>query len=160
MGIQLRVMRLPLRRLVPLFAAAIALASCASIQRAQDQGRVGQIARLINSGDAVKLAAMSAVPFLLDQEIIPLGADVATFWRDIAKAGYKVSGPELEKGSPVSADSFRAFADTMEVKAFFARYVKKGARVLELSTGDGRRIVLLVRYTLFSRTLYGFKGPF
>jgi len=153
-------MHLPIRKLVLLFAAAVALASCASIQRAQDQGRVGQIARLINSGEAEKLTALSAVPFLLDQEIIPLRADIAGFWKDVAKAGYKVEGPELEKGSPVSADSYRVFADTMEAKAFFARYVKKGARVLELSTGDGRKIVLLVRDTLFSRTLYGFKGPF
>jgi hypothetical protein len=149
-----------IKRLLPLLAAALVLASCASIQRAQDQGRVGQIARLINSGEAEKLAAMSADPFLLDQEIIPLRADIAGFWKDVTKAGYKVAGPELEKGSPASADSYRAFADTMEAKAFFARYVKKGARVLELSTGDGRRIVLLVRDALFSRTLYGFKGPF
>ena len=103
---------------------------------------------------------MSAVPFLLDQEIIPLRADVTTFWQDVVKAGYKVEEPELEKGSPVNAESYRAFAYTMEAKAFFVRYVKKGARVLELSTSGDRRIVLLVRDTLFSRTLYGFKGPF
>jgi hypothetical protein len=153
-------MRPPIRKLVLLFAAAVTLASCASIQRAQDKGRVGQIARFINSGEAEKLATMSAVPFLLDQEIIPLRADVASFWKDVVGAGYKVEGPELERGLPVNAESYRAFADTMEAKAFFARYVKKGARVLELSTSGGRRIVLLVRDTLFSRTLYGFKGPF
>jgi len=153
-------MRPPIKKLVALLAVAISLMSCASIQRAQDQGRVGQIARLINSGEAEKLAAMSAVPFLLDQEIIPLRADIATFWRNVVQAGYKVEGPELERGQPVSADSIRTFADTMEVKAFFARSVKKGARVIELSTSGGRRIVLLVRDTLFSRTLYGFKGPF
>jgi hypothetical protein len=149
-----------IKRLVALLAVAISLTSCASIQRAQDQGRVGQIARLINSGEAEKLAAMSAIPFLLDQEIIPLREDIATFWRNVVKAGYKVEGPELERGQPVSAVSFRAFADTMEVKAFFARYVKNGARVIELSTTGGRRLTLLVRDTLFSRTLYGFKGPF
>ncbi len=153
-------MRLSISELVLVCAAAAALASCSSIQRAQDQGRMGQIARLISSGEAEKLAAMSAVPFLLDQEIIPLRADIAAFWKDVVKAGYKVVGPELEKGSPVSAESYRAFADSMEAKAFFARYVKKGARVLELSTGDGRRIVLLVRDALFARTLYGFRGPF
>ncbi len=160
MGIHLSVMRLSIGKLGLLVAAAVTLASCASLQRAQDQGRVGQIARSINSGEAEKLAAMSAVPFLLDQEIIPLRTDVAAFWQDVVKAGYTVEGPELEKGFPVDAESYRAFADTMEAKAFFARYVKKGARVLELSTSGGRRIVLLVRDAWFSRTLYGFKGPF
>lgn len=144
-------------------AAAVAvllLSSCASIQRAQDQGRVGQIAGLINAGNAEKLAAMSAVPFLLDQEIVPLRQDIDAFWREVAKAGFTIDGPALEKGTPVTAESFRTFADTMEVKTFFTRYLPKGARVLELTTGSGRRIILLVRDTLFSRTLYGFKGPF
>jgi hypothetical protein len=143
-----------------LAAAALLLSSCASIQRAQDKGRIGQIAGLINAGDAEKLTAMSAVPFLLDQEIVPLRQDIEAFWRDVAKAGFSIEGPALEKGTPVTADSYRAFADTMEVKTFFSKYLKKGARVLELSTGSGRRIILLVRDTLFSRTLYGFKGPF
>ncbi len=140
--------------------ALLLLSSCASIQRAQDQGRIGQIAGLINAGSAERLAAMSAVPFLLDQEIVLLRQDVETFWKDVTKTGFTVEGPALEKGAPVTPDSYRAFADTMEARTFFAKYVKKGARVLELSTSDGRRIILLVRDTLFSHTLYGFKGPF
>jgi hypothetical protein len=143
-----------------LLAAALALSSCASIQRSQDEGRVGQVALLINQGSSEKLAAMSATPFLLDQEIIPLRQDIEAFWRDVVKAGFTVEGPALERGTPVTADSYHAFADTMEAKSFFAKYVKKGARVLELTTGNGRRIILLVRDTLCSRTLYGFKGPF
>lgn len=154
------VMRPSTRTLLALLAATLLLSSCASIQRAQDTGRVGRIAALINAGESEKLAAMSAVPFLLDQEIIPLRADMALFWRDVVRAGFRVEGPALERGSPVSAESYRAFADTLEAKAYFSRYVKKGARVLELTTAGGARIILLVRDTLFSRTLYGFKGPF
>jgi hypothetical protein len=153
-------MRVKPRLLIPALAAVLALSSCASIQRAQDRGRVGQIAELINAGSAEKLAAMTAVPFLLDQEIVPLRQDIESFWKDAVKAGFKVEGPALEKGTPVTADSYRSFADTMEARTFFSKYVKKGARVLELSTSGGRRIILLVRDTLFSRTLYGFKGPF
>jgi hypothetical protein len=153
-------MRPTTRTLLALLGVFLALSSCSSIQRAQDQGRVGRVAQLINSGDAEKLAAMSGVPFLLDQEIIPLRDDIAGFWTDVVKAGFKVEGPALEKGAAVTAESYRIFADTMEAKAYFSKYVKKGARVLELSTSGGRRIVLLVRDTLFSRTLYGFKGPF
>jgi hypothetical protein len=159
-GIQLKMMRSTTRALIALLGVLLALSSCASIQRGQDQGRVGRIAGLINSGDAEKLAAMSSVPFLLDQEIIPLRDDIAGFWKDVVKAGFKVEGPALENGAAVTADSYKAFADTMEARTYFAKYVKKGARVLELSTSGGRRIVLLVRDTLFSRTLYGFKGPF
>jgi hypothetical protein len=144
--------------LVPL-AAALALASCASIQRSQDQGKVREVADLINAGDSAKLATLSASPFLLDGEIVPLPADVASFWQGISKAGFRVEGAALDRGVPVAADSYKDFADTMEVKSFFARYVKN-ARVIDLTTSAGRRIRLLTMSQWFSWKILGFKGPF
>ena len=140
-------------------AAALALASCASIQRSQDQGMVRQVAELINSGDSARLATLSATPFLLDGEIVPLPADVASFWQGIAKAGFRVEGAALDRGVPVAADSYKDFADTMEVKSFFSRYVKN-ARVLDLTTSAGRHLRLLTRSQWFSWKILGFKGPF
>jgi hypothetical protein len=146
--------------LVAPLAAALALASCASMQRSQDQGTVRQVAELINSGDTVKLAAMSGSPFLLDGEIVPLAADVSSFWQGIVKAGFRVEGAALDRGVPVGAESYKDFADTMEVKSFFSRYVKDGARVLEMTTSKGTRIRLLTRAQWFSWKILGFKGPF
>ena len=119
-----------------------------------------QVADLINSGDSVQLASHSESPFLLDGEIVPLPADVASFWQGIAKAGYRVEGAALDRGAPVGADSYKDFADTMEVKSFFSRYVKDGARVLELTTSAGTHIRLLTRSRWFSWKILGFKGPF
>ena len=48
----------------------------------------------------------------------------------------------------------------MEVRTFFTRYLKRNSRLLELSTRDGKRILLLVTRGWFSRTIHGFKGPF
>ncbi len=144
---------------VPLLVS-VALASCASLQRSQDQEKVRQVAALINSGDSARLASLSASPFLLDGEIVPLSADVASFWQGIAKAGFRVEGAALDRGTPVSAESYRDFADTMEVKSFFSRYVKDGARVLELTTSAGTRIRLLTQSRWFSWKIMGFKGPF
>jgi len=143
-------------------AAAITLASCASLQHSWDQGNVQGVANLINGGQSAKLAAMSSTPFLVDGEIVALKADVAGFWDGIIKAGYKVEKPELNAADPVSADSYKLFADTMEVKAFFAQYVKKDTRVLTMKTsGAGGRVLLIVKDNLFSsKTIQGFKGPF
>jgi hypothetical protein len=144
---------------VPLLVSVV-LASCASIQRSRDQGSVRQVANLINSGDSGRLTSVSASPFLLDGEIVPLPADVASFWQGIVKAGFRVEGAALDKGAPVGAESYRDFADTMEVKSFFARYVKDGTRILELTTSAGTRIRLLTRSQWFSWKILGFKGPF
>jgi len=157
-------MRFSIKQLIPALAVSLAvtlmLTSCASIQRSRDEGAVRQLADLVNSGQPQKLASMSVTPFLLDGEIVLLPADVSAFWTGIVKAGFRVQGAALESGVPVTADSHRQFADTMEVKSFFARYVKDNARILEMSTSSGRRIRILTRSTWFSWTILGFKGPF
>ncbi len=141
--------------------ALLLLSSCASLQHSRDQGDVEMVAGLINDGQGQKLAAMSATPFLVDGEIVPLKPDVASFWNGIVKAGFRVEGATLMQGAPLTADSYKQFADTMEVKSFFAQYVKKDARILELRTAtSGDRILLIFRDSWGSKTMYGFKGPF
>jgi hypothetical protein len=71
-----------------------------------------------------------------------------------------VQGAALEEAVPADASSYTQFANTFEVKSFFSRYVKKGSRVLRLSTSGGSHILLLVKSDWFSRKLIGFKGPF
>jgi len=142
-------------------AALLALSSCASLQRGWDQGNVETVARLINAGQTDKLAAMSSTPFLVDGEIVSLKPDVGAFWKGIMKAGFRVEGATLTQGAPVTADSYKQFADTMEVKSFFTQYVKKDARILELRTAvSGDRILLIFRDSWGSKTIHGFKGPF
>ncbi len=139
-------------------AALLALASCTTLQR--DERRVESIARLVNAGQAEQLAAISTLPFLLDQEILVLPQDVAFFWKSMLAAGYRLEEPQLERGSAIGPDSYREFRDSMEVRTFFKKYLKRGTRLLELRTSDEHRVLLLVRSTAFSRQISGFKGPF
>jgi len=157
MGFSKRRHLLPLAVLLAVF---LSVTSCASFQKARDQGIIKQLADLINSGRAQSLAAISATPFLLDGEIIPLPADVAAFWAGVVKAGFRVENAALESGVPAGADSYHQFASTMEVKWFFSNYVKDGGRILDLSTSTGRHIRLLTRSDFFSSKIIGFKGPF
>jgi hypothetical protein len=144
-----------------LAAGLILLASCASLQHSWDQGNVQTVARLINEGQADTLAAMSAVPFLVDGEIVTLKPDIASFWSGIVKAGFKVEGATLVQAAPLAPGSYTQFANTMEVKTFFAQYVKKEARLLELGTSrSGKKIMLIFSDSSFKKTIYGFKGPY
>jgi hypothetical protein len=156
-----------IRKLIPLLASflavagALLLSSCASIQRSQDEGDVRQIADLVNAGQAQKLAALSASPFLLDGEIVVLPADMKSFWEGIAKAGFKTPGASLSDALPVTPQSYQEFAATMEVKSFFSRYVKDGARLLRMTANDGStRILILARHEWFSWRILGWKGPY
>jgi len=149
-----------MKKIPYLLLVVILLASCASIQRSKDEGNVERISELINTGQAEKLTAMTELPFLLDQEIIVLTKDVATFWSTIVEVGFKVEEPVLERGIKVGPESYKEFYDSMEVKTFFKKYLKKQSRLLELKTNTGQRILLLVTDTLFTRTIHGFKGPY
>jgi hypothetical protein len=141
-------------------ACAIALCSCASLQRARDGEAVKSVTGLVNAGQAERLATMSTVPFIVDGEIVALAADVAGFWDGIVKAGFRIEDPVLDMGQEVGPDAYVRFADTMEARTFFERYVKKGSRIVELSTASGARILLLVRPDWFSWKVMGWKGPF
>ena len=71
-----------------------------------------------------------------------------------------MDGASLDSGTAVTPGSYSLFADTMEVKSFFSRYVKDGGRILELTTGSGTHIRLLIRNEWFSWKIVGWKGPF
>jgi len=149
-----------MKKLPYLLLLVVLLASCASIQRSKDEGNIERISELVNAGQAEKLTAMTELPFLLDQEIIVLAKDVATFWSTIVEVGFKVEEPALERGVKVGPDSYKEFYDSMEVQTFFKKYLKKQSRLLELKTSTGQKILLLVTDTLFTRTIHGFKGPY
>jgi hypothetical protein len=149
-----------MKKLPYLLILAVFLASCASIQRSKDEGNVERISELINTGQAEKLTAMTEVPFLLDQEIIVLETDMATFWSTIVEVGFKVEEPTLEQGVVIGPASYARFYESMEVETFFKKYLEKKSRLLELKTNTGQRILLLVTDTLFRRTIHGFKGPY
>jgi hypothetical protein len=141
-------------------AAVLALASCATLQKSADAGVVHRVAALLDAGDAKGLAALSAVPFLVDGDVVVLPDDVAAFWAAAVKGGFKVAGAALDAGTAVGADSYGQFASTMEVKSYFARYVPTGSRIIDLTSSSGARLRLLVHSGFFSTRLYGMKGPF
>jgi len=149
-----------MKKIPYLLLVLVLFASCASIQRSKDEGNVERISELINSGQADKLYEMTELPFLLDQEIVLLGKDVQTFWSTIVEVGFKVEEPVLERGVKVGPENYKEFYDSMEVRTFFNKYLKKQSRLLELKTNTGQRILLLVTDTLFTRTIHGFKGPY
>ncbi|MCX7028590.1 MAG: hypothetical protein NTU62_00520 [Spirochaetes bacterium] len=148
-----------LARVATSVAVLLVLASCASLQRMSDEKGAAWVAQQLNEGNAVELAAISSSPFLLDGEIIALPEDTAAFWNGLAKAGVKLD-TELSQALAVVADTWREFGSTRDVQVFFGKYVADGARLFELPTANGRRVLVLCRSSWGSRKLYGFKGPF
>ena len=85
--------------------------------------------------------------------------DTAAFWEGAVKAGLRLD-PELSWALAVGDETWREFGATREVRIYFDKYVADGARLFELPTANGRRVLVLYRSAWGSRKLYGFKGPF
>ncbi|OHD72848.1 MAG: hypothetical protein A2177_08915 [Spirochaetes bacterium RBG_13_68_11] len=146
-------------RVASALAILIVLASCSTLQRMSDEKGAAWVAQQLNEGKAAELAAISSSPFLLDGEIIALPEDTTAFWNGLVKAGLKLD-TELSRALPVGPDTWREFGSTRDVQVFFGKYVAEGARLFELSTANGRRVLVLYRSSWGSRKLYGFKGPY
>ncbi len=149
-----------MKRFAVIFGVLLTFLSCATFQKSRDENDAEYIAGLIDSGNSGELTRLSAVPFLLDRDIVALGPDVAVFWDSLAKGALRLGAVRLESVVPVSGDGYKEFADTMDAKVFFSKYIGPGARILRLSAGEGKRVLLIVGSDVFSRKIYGFKGPF
>ncbi len=148
-----------MKRLFLALACVVSLGSCATFLQPSGEAESARLAERVNTGTAETLAGQSASPFLLDQEIVPIKADVATFWKALKDSGIRLSGTR-EPSLKVSAEAYRAFAETFETKVFFKKYVPKDARIVILAAPAGKKVLLLVADELFATRIYGFKGPF
>jgi hypothetical protein len=139
---------------------ALAMAGCASLQpAARFERSADHVVDLINSGRAADLASSSALPFLLDGEILLLRSDVAGFWRGVAGSGFKI-GPQATVHAVALDDrSFERFASTMEVRTFFSRHVSRQGSLVVVEAGRSRILLLLDRGKWGRTLIVGFRGP-
>jgi hypothetical protein len=149
-----------MKKLILIACAVVCLASCATIQAPREAGDAARAADLINTGRADALASSSAVPFMVDQEILMIKADIAGFWQAVAKSGLRISRAPGSAAAAAGPASAAAFADTFEARTFFKKYVPPAAKLVTFVTSTGKKVILLVKDEMFGSTIYGFKGPF
>ena len=137
----------------------LALAACATFAPRRYERATEQIIALVNSGRAAELAQLSRTPFLLDGELLLLGSDVAAFWHDVSKAGFKIDPSASVTAVPVDSRTFARFASTMEVKTFFESHVSTKGSLVVLDAGKTRILLLLERGKGGRTVIVGFKGP-
>lgn len=128
-------------------AAAALLAfsalSCTTTPYPQREGSVEKAIDLINSGDAELLTAQSQLPFLFDAEIIMLERDLQSLWKNLSEAHFKMESPEIEYLGPAGRYSYPPFADSMEVRTFFKKYLPEKASIVRITAENGEFFLLL-----------------
>ena len=130
-------------RLLSIAGAAILISSCATMDFTHGKGDFLEISSLIDEGDSGTLAARSALPFLLDGEIVVREEDIVLLWRNLAAAGFSVGTTDGVSVERVSDASHEAFGGTFDTAVFFGKYVPSRARLGRISSVRGEVLIIL-----------------
>lgn len=152
-----------MRVLIRFFSIALIISaffvSCATMTRRPGQPDIKRIVGAVNRGDAQMLSETSAVPFLLDGEMLSIDADVSRLWLNLTEAGFKFGNAAIVAINEIGEDGYKLFADSMEVKVFFAKYVERSAVLAEVDTEAGKFLLLVSPAKNGKAMIRGMKGP-
>jgi hypothetical protein len=133
--------------------------SCASTPYRQNESGVMKLVQLINEGKVTRIDGLSKAPFVLDTETLYLQNDVDTMWKNLKAASFVMSDARFVSTSPVTADSYKVFADTFDMKNYFAKYTGKDTSIVTVETREGTYYLLLDRKVKGYPRIQGLKGP-
>lgn len=140
-------------------ALVAALASCATVPVSQRERRVEALLAELNTAGIERLTELSARPFLLDGEIVILERDLNTMWTNLREAGFAFDAATVRELGPVDEGTYRAFGDTMDVRAWFARYAADDAGLATVRTTHGTFLILTGERDGRTPRIFGFTGP-
>src|SRR4030042_2067366 len=110
----------------PVLLLILLLTSCATFEVTEDEA--ARVIALINKGDVETLTAITAVPFLLDGEIIALDGDALILWKNLKEAGVTMNNAKIVSLAPLREDDWAPFSSSWAVSVFFKKYVPKNTK--------------------------------
>ncbi len=140
-------------------AVALGLSSCAGLPYIPSEKKVDKLVALIDSGGVGEIKGLSQAPFMLDGEILLRQSDVDAAWANLKAAGFRIGSPKVASIAKIAADSYLVFADTMDARVFFKKYLDKNSSLVALDAAEGRYYLVLNREVKGYPRIQGFKGP-
>lgn len=113
----------------------------------------------INEGGAEERFALSALPFVLDREIIIVERDLRTLWTNLTDAGFALTDPELRSLEYGQESLYRAIGETMDMEVYFDRYAPEDVSVATVAAREGTFLLILGERDRLAPVLHGIKGP-
>jgi hypothetical protein len=136
----------------------LVLAGCAT-PPSQREGAVERLVHRMNRGDVAERVELSALPFVLDQEIIILERDLLTLWANLGDAGFALSNPTVTSLEYGQDSLSAAFGETMDMEVYFDKYAPEDVSVATVEADQGTFLLILGERDRFAPVLHGIKGP-
>jgi hypothetical protein len=137
----------------------VVLASCATSPYTPSEKKVQKLVALIDRGGVGAVKGLSVAPFLLDAEILLRQADVDSAWANLKAAGFTMGEPKIASIERLGDLSYARFAETMEARVFFKKYLNKDSVLVVLDAAEGRYYLILNREVSGYPRIQAFKGP-
>lgn len=137
----------------------VALSSCTTMKAVPNDKAIERFVELYNNGDTVRMTEMTAVPMLIDGEIVSRRGDADFFWNRLFEAGFRFDNSNTVVSNPVDGKSRLLFGDTMEVGTFFDKYVPETAVIVSVKGPGGDFILILSGRKGRYPFIFGFAGP-
>jgi hypothetical protein len=140
-------------------ATAVLLGSCATSPYRPSEKKVQKLVDLIDKGGVGSVKGLAAAPFLLDGEILLRQSDVDSAWANLKSSGFGLGSPKIASVSRIAPDSYKLFADRMDVRAFFTKYLDEDSSIVALDASGGRYYLLLNKEVKGYPRIQGMRGP-
>jgi len=152
-------MRKKLIRTLCFAGLLLLIAGCAGMPVSQRESSVNSLLYELQQRDSQGAARLTHVPFLFDTEVLTTERDAELMWSNLQDASGFLSDAELLGIAPASPAEYTRFADTAEVRVFFANSLPENPAFAEISTPYGRFLLLLSGKNIGYPIVVGVKGP-
>jgi hypothetical protein len=129
--------------LAALIAAAVLLASCASVPPSRTEAGVARILELVEIGNEQALASLSSAPFLLDRELLMTEADILSFWTAIPAMPMRFEFDAIQEIVELNDAGIARFAGSWEEEVYLRTYLPDDAAAAVIRDGE-RELVLFL----------------
>jgi hypothetical protein len=124
-------------------ALLLVLVSCATVPFAKNPDHVLKLVDAFNAHDTTLLVADTSLPFLFNGEIVELKEDATTMWTNLVQSGLTIRDARVTEDVAATPGDYTRFADTMEVRTFFQKYLPKSTMLVRVSFDGGSFFMLL-----------------
>jgi hypothetical protein len=152
-------MRKTLIRTLCFAGLLLLLAGCAGMPVSQRESSVKNLLYELQQRDPQGAARLTHIPFLFDTEVLTTERDAELMWTNLQDASGFLSQAELLGIAPATPAEYTRFADTAEVRVFFANSLPENPAFAEISTPYGRFLLLLSGKNIGYPIVVGVKGP-
>ncbi|MBN2736791.1 MAG: hypothetical protein JXR70_07395 [Spirochaetales bacterium] len=132
--------------------------ACSTIPVINPQKDMEFILSAFNEKQTDFLITQTAIPFLIDSEIILQKSDIVYYWESMVQIG-PLEGYKIGPLTKLNTEDSYLYSDSLEVKLFFQKYLPKQAYLAVIESYQGMFHMIIAYDKNNMPHIFGIRGP-